>query len=128
MAWAYLLIAAACEVGWAVGLKLAKDFTRFWPSVWTVLLMVLSIVFLSKAVRTLPIGTAYALWTGLGTAGTAILGMLVLGEPRSPARLFCLALIVCGVVGLKLVSPPEKASEPAPAAPATPAASTPDLP
>jgi quaternary ammonium compound-resistance protein SugE len=113
MSWVYLLIAAACEVGWAIGMKFARDFSRFWPSVWTILLMVLSVVFLSKAVRTLPIGTAYAIWTGLGAAGTALLGMILLGEERSPARFLCLAVIIAGVTGLKLTSRQERHAVPA---------------
>ena len=102
MAWIWLLLAAMFEVGWAIGLKLSDGFTRFWPSVWTGCAMVLSLVLLGLAARSLPIGTAYAVWTGIGAAGTAALGMLWLGEPATAARIGCLGLIVAGVVGLKL--------------------------
>lgn len=104
MAWVYLMVAALFEIAWAVGLKYTEGFTRLWPSVLTAGAMIVSLVFLGKAVKELPIGTAYAVWTGIGAAGTALLGMLVLGEERSVARLLCLAAIVGGVVGLKFVS------------------------
>lgn len=104
MAWVYLLIAGALEIGWALGLKYADGFSKFWPSVFTVAGMILSFIFLSQALRTLPVGTGYAVWTGIGTVGTAILGMALLGEPRDAARLFCIALIVAGIAGLKLLS------------------------
>ncbi|HEX7242408.1 MAG TPA: multidrug efflux SMR transporter [Longimicrobiaceae bacterium] len=104
MAWTYVLIASVFEVGWAVGLKYAAGFTRFWPSVGTVAAMLASFWFLSLGVRTLPVGTAYAVWTGIGAAGTAALGMALFGEPRTAVRLACLALIVGGVVGLKLTA------------------------
>lgn len=105
MAWGYLLIAAAFEIGWAIGLKYTDGFTRLWPSVVTVIGMLLSFVFLAQAVRTIPVGTGYAVWTGIGAAGTAILGMILFGESASWPRLACLALIVSGVIGLKLASP-----------------------
>jgi quaternary ammonium compound-resistance protein SugE len=103
MAWILLLIAGLLEIGWAIGLKHTDGFTRLWPTVATVAAMVSSVVLLGLAVRTLPIGTAYAAWTGIGAAGTVVLGILVLGEPATVARLVCVALIVGGVVGLKLV-------------------------
>lgn len=103
MAWAYLTIAGVLEIGWALGLKYADGFSKFWPSVFTVGGMILSFVFLSQALRTLPVGTGYAVWTGIGTVGTAILGMILFGEPRDAARLFCIALIVAGILGLKIL-------------------------
>ena len=104
MAWLYLLVAGLLEVAWAVGLKYAEGFTRLWPSVWTGVALVLSMVLLAAAVRTLPLGTAYAVWTGIGAVGTAALGILLFGEPASPARLACIGLIVAGLIGLKLTS------------------------
>jgi quaternary ammonium compound-resistance protein SugE len=105
MAWIYLIIAGLFEIGWAVGLKYTQGFTRPWPSVVTIAMMVLSMGLLGIAVRTLPLGTAYAVWTGIGTAGTVVLGMALLGEPVEPLRLGCIALIVGGVIGLKVLSP-----------------------
>jgi quaternary ammonium compound-resistance protein SugE len=105
MAWLYLLVAGLFEVGWAVGLKYTEGFTRLWPSVWTLVCLVLSMILLAAAVKHLPIGTAYAVWTGIGAVGTALLGILLFGEPRDAARLLCIALIVAGILGLKLVSP-----------------------
>lgn len=105
MAWALLLLAGLLEVGWAVGLKYTNGFTRLWPSVGTAAALVASMALLGGALRTLPLGTAYAVWTGIGTIGTAILGMVLLGESASPMRLACIALIVAGIVGLKLASP-----------------------
>ena len=104
MAWLYLLVAGLMEVGWAVGLKYTEGFTRLWPSVWTAVALVLSMVLLAAAMRTLPLGTAYAIWTGIGAVGTAALGILLFGESASPARLACIGLIVVGLVGLKLTS------------------------
>jgi quaternary ammonium compound-resistance protein SugE len=103
MAWLILFAAGLLETGWAVGLKYTEDFSRLWPSVWTILAMVLSLVMLSYALKTLPIGTAYAVWTGIGACGTAILGIELFGEPATVARLISLGLIVAGIVGLKLV-------------------------
>lgn len=100
-AWIILLAAAALEIAWAFGLKYTEGFSRFWPSVLTIALMALSMYLLALAARTLPIGTAYAVWTGIGAAGTAVLGMLFLQEPATVARLVSIALIVSGVVGLK---------------------------
>ena len=102
MAWIYLAVAGSLEVLWAVGLKYTYGFTRFWPSVWTLAVMSLSFFFLSQAVRTLPIGTAYAIWTGIGAVGTACLGMIFLKEPFSFMRVLWIALIVIGMAGLKL--------------------------
>lgn len=105
MAWLCLFLAALCEVTWAVGLKYTAGFTRLWPSVFTLAVSVVSFVLLAQATRTLPVGTSYAIWTGIGAAGTAILGILWWGESASAVRLICIALIVAGVVGLKLNSP-----------------------
>ncbi|MGD9951999.1 MAG: quaternary ammonium compound efflux SMR transporter SugE [Burkholderiales bacterium] len=105
MAWLLLAVAGLFEIGWAIGLKYTDGFTRLWPSVWTGLAMVASVVLLALAVRTLPIGTAYAVWTGIGAAGTALLGIYLFGEPATALRLACIALIVAGIVGLKLLSP-----------------------
>jgi quaternary ammonium compound-resistance protein SugE len=101
MAWVYLLIAGFFEVVWAVGLKYSQGFSRLWPSVATLIGMVASFYFLSKSLTSLPIGTAYAVWTGIGAAGTALFGMLFLGESRDLLRFFYIALIVVGAVGLK---------------------------
>ena len=103
MAWIYLLIAAALEISWALGLKYAEGFTRFWPSVFTIIGMILSFIFLAQATKgdAIPVGTAYAIWTGIGAAGTALLAMVLFKEPATAARLGCLALIVAGVAGLK---------------------------
>jgi quaternary ammonium compound-resistance protein SugE len=104
MSWLLLFVAGLFEVGWAVGMKYADGFTRPGPSLWTLFALVASMVLLAAAVRTLPIGTAYAVWTGIGAAGTALLGIWLFREPASAARLFCIALIVAGVLGLKLTS------------------------
>lgn len=104
MAWIILFIAGVLEIGWAVGLKYTEGFTRLWPSVATVSAMVLSLALLGVAVRTLPLGTAYALWTGIGTVGTVIVGIFLFEEPASFVRLFCVFLIVSGIIGLKLVT------------------------
>ena len=103
MAWLYLVIAGLLEVGWAIGLKYTQGFSRFWPSVGTVACMTVSFAFLSLALKTLPVGTAYAVWTGLGSVGVVTLGIVLFDEPLTPARLACIALIVSGVVGLRLV-------------------------
>jgi quaternary ammonium compound-resistance protein SugE len=99
--WIILLIAAGLEVGWAIGLKYTDGFSRLWPSVATISAMVASMYLLARATRVLPIGTAYAVWTGIGAAGTAILGMLLLGESREWIRIASIALIITGVIGLK---------------------------
>ena len=105
MAWALLVAAGILEIGWAIGLKYTDGFTRLWPSVWTIAAMVVSMYLLAQAARTLPIGTAYAVWVGIGAAGAMILGMVLLGEPRTLARAACVGLIVAGVIGLKLIEP-----------------------
>ncbi len=102
MHWGILLLAAGFEITWALGLKSTAGFTRLWPSVGVGFAIVVSMGLLAIAARTLPIGTAYAVWTGIGAAGTAIGGILLFGEAASPARLVCIVLIVAGVVGLKL--------------------------
>ena len=104
MAWFILFIAGLLEIGWAVGLKYTHGFTRPIASLLTLLCVVLSMGLLGLAVRTLPLGTAYAIWTGIGTVGTVILGIYLFGEEVTPARLVCIALIVAGIVGLKLVT------------------------
>lgn len=104
MAWGILFLAGLLEIGWAVGLKYTAGFTRLWPTVGTGVALVGSMVLLGLAVRTLPLGTAYAVWTGIGTIGTAILGIIFFGEPASAMRMACIALIVAGIVGLKLAS------------------------
>jgi quaternary ammonium compound-resistance protein SugE len=104
MAWVYLVLAGLLEIGWAIGLKFVDGFTRLWPSLATVAAMVASMILLALAARTLPIGTAYAVCTGIGAAGVAILGIVWLGESRDLIRLFCIGLIVAGTVGLKLSS------------------------
>jgi quaternary ammonium compound-resistance protein SugE len=104
MAWIYLTIAGLFEVGWAIGLKYTEGFTRLLPSVWTLTSMLLSIVLLGLALKTLPVGTAYAVWTGIGAVGTAILGIYLFNEPATTLRLMCIGLILSGIVGLKLVT------------------------
>ena len=105
MAWLLLVLAGLCEIGWAIGLKYTEGFTRLWPSVGTLAAMTLSIVLLGIAMKSLPVGTAYAVWVGIGAVGTAILGIVLFAEPASAARLASLALIVAGIVGLKLATP-----------------------
>ena len=102
MAWFILVVAGLCEIGWAIGLKYTEGFTRLWPSVATVASMLVSIGLLGLAMKTLPVGTAYAVWVGIGAVGTLALGMLLFGEPATPLRLASAALIVAGLVGLKL--------------------------
>lgn len=106
MAWVYLLVAAVFEVQWAVTMKYTDGFSRLWPSVACVAGMAVSIYFLALAQRTLPVGTSYAVWTGLGATGTAILGMVLFNESRDVLRLLCLLLIVAGVLGLKFLTRP----------------------
>jgi quaternary ammonium compound-resistance protein SugE len=105
MAWILLLLAGLFEMAWAIGLKYTEGFTRPWPTAGTVAAMVISVVLLGLAVKSLPVGTAYAIWTGIGAAGTVVLGIVLLGEPANAARLACVGLILSGVVGLKLVTP-----------------------
>lgn len=104
MAWFYLLIAGLFEVGWAIGLKYTEGFSRLWPSLATIAAMILSLGCLGLALKTLPVGTAYAIWTGIGAVGTAILGIYLFAEPANAMRLACIGLIVSGIVGLKLAS------------------------
>jgi len=105
MNWLILVVAGLFEVGWAIGLKYTDGFTRLWPSVGTVLAMLVSVVLLGIAMKTLPVGTAYAVWVGIGAVGTAILGMVLLGDAANAGRIVSLTLIVAGVVGLKLATP-----------------------
>ena len=105
MAWLILVLAGLFETGWAVGLKYSEGFTRLWPSVITLVAMALSLWLLSIAMKTLPLGTAYSVWVGVGAAGTVILGIALLGEPANPARLISVSLILAGIIGLKLATP-----------------------
>jgi quaternary ammonium compound-resistance protein SugE len=104
MAWTILLLAGLLEIGWAIGLKYTEGFTRLWPSVWTLASMLGSIVLLGLALKWLPVGTAYAVWTGIGTVGVAILGIVLFSEPVTAIRLACIGLIVAGITGLKAVT------------------------
>jgi quaternary ammonium compound-resistance protein SugE len=104
MAWVLLVVAGLLEVGWAIGLKYTQGFTRPWPSVFTLTAVVLSVVLLGIAMKSLPVGTSYAVWVGVGAVGTAVLGMVLFGEPATAGRLVSLGLIVAGIVGLKLAS------------------------
>lgn len=104
MSWFYLILAGLFEIGWAIGLKYTEGFTRLWPSAATLAAMVVSVALLGLAMRDLPVGTAYAAWTGIGAVGTVLLGMLLFGDSASVLRLGCVALIVAGVLGLKFVS------------------------
>ena len=104
MAWIYLLLAGLFEIVWAIGLKYADGFTRLWPSVVTVAAMIVSVVLLGLAAKDLPIGTAYAIWTGIGAAGAAILGVVLFAEPVTAMRIASIALIIAGVIGLKLAN------------------------
>jgi quaternary ammonium compound-resistance protein SugE len=106
MPWMYLIIAGVFEIVWATGLKYTEGFTRLWPSTGTILAMGLSLWFLAAALKALPVGTAYAVWTGIGAVGTAIMGILLFGESRDAVRLLCIAVIVAGIAGLKLTSSP----------------------
>lgn len=102
--WLSLGIAGVFEIVWAVGLKYTDGFSRLWPSVLTLVAMALSVYFLAQALKTIPLGTGYAVWTGIGAAGTAILGIVIFAESTQLLRLFCLALIISGIIGLKLSS------------------------
>ena len=104
MAWVFLILAGLLEIGWALGLKYTDGFTKLGPSVFTVIAMIGSFVLLGQALRALPIGTAYAIWTGIGAVGTAILGMVLFNEPRDLARILCIVLIVAGILGLKFTT------------------------
>ncbi len=105
MNWIILILAGIFEIGWAIGLKYTDGFTRLWPTVGTVLAMVISLGLLGIAMKTLPVGTAYAVWVGVGAVGTAILGIVLLGEPANAGRMVSLGLILAGIIGLKLSSP-----------------------
>jgi quaternary ammonium compound-resistance protein SugE len=105
MAWLILAVAGLFEIGWAIGLKYTEGFTRLWPTLGTVASMIVSLGLLGLALRTLPVGTAYAVWTGVGTIGTALLGIALFNESADLIRLACIGLIVAGIVGLKLVTP-----------------------
>lgn len=104
MAWIYLLLAGLFEVVWAIGLKYTEGFTRPWPTVGTLAAMAVSIALLAMAVKTLPIGTAYAIWTGIGAVGAVAFGIVLFGDPATLPRLLCVALILVGIVGLKLTA------------------------
>jgi quaternary ammonium compound-resistance protein SugE len=104
MAWIYLIFAGLLEVGWAIGLKYSEGFTRLWPSVATVVAMIISIGLLALAAKQLPIGTAYAVWTGIGAVGAVILGIALFNDPATPLRLACVGLILLGIIGLKLTA------------------------
>ncbi len=104
MAWIYLSLAGVFEIAWAIGLKYTEGFTRLWPSVMTLIAMAVSFALLSHSLKTLPIGTAYAVWTGIGAVGTALVGMLILGETRDAVRILCILLIVAGIAGLKFTA------------------------
>ena len=105
MAWVILFIAGLFEIGWAIGLKYTEGFTRLGPTLFTAVSLVLSMGLLGMAVRTQPIGTAYAVWTGIGAVGTAVLGIVLFREPATAMRLVCLGLIIAGILGLKFLSP-----------------------
>ena len=102
MAWLVLTVAGLFEVGWAIGLKYTDGFSKLWPSVATAAAMVVSVVLLGWAMRSLPVGTAYAVWTGIGAVGTVVLGIVLFGEPATLGRLVCMSLIVAGIIGLKV--------------------------
>ncbi|MGH7206626.1 MAG: quaternary ammonium compound efflux SMR transporter SugE [Nitrospiraceae bacterium] len=105
MAWVILILAGLFEVGWAIGLKYTEGFTRLWPTVWTVLAMIISLWLLGFAMKSLPVGTAYSVWVGVGAVGTVILGIVLLGEPANAARLISVVFIIAGIFGLKLATP-----------------------
>ena len=104
MYWIYLFIAGLFEISWAIGLKYTEGFTKLFPSIFTVITMILSFYFLSLSLKNLPIGTAYAIWTGIGTIGTVILGIILFKEPINALRFICLALIIIGIIGLKALT------------------------
>jgi quaternary ammonium compound-resistance protein SugE len=102
MAWAYLFLAGLMEVGWAVGLKYTEGFSRLWPTLWTIMAMALSLFLLGQALKSLPVGTAYAVWTGIGAVGAAVLGIILFDDSRSVLRLLSIGLIVAGIAGLRI--------------------------
>jgi quaternary ammonium compound-resistance protein SugE len=105
MAWVILVLAGLFEVGWAIGLKYTQGFSRLWPTIWTVLAMIISLWLLGIAMKSLPVGTAYSIWVGVGAVGTVVLGIVLLGEPANAARLVSVALIMAGIIGLKIATP-----------------------
>ena len=105
MAWVILCVAGLFEVGWAIGLKYTEGFSRLWPTVWTALAMIISLWLLGLAMKSLPVGTAYSVWVGVGAVGTVILGIVLLDEPANASRLVSVALIVAGIIGLKIATP-----------------------
>ncbi|MBA2351346.1 MAG: quaternary ammonium compound efflux SMR transporter SugE [Betaproteobacteria bacterium] len=105
MTWVILVFAGLFEAGWAIGLKYTEGFTRLWPTVWTVLAMIISLWLLGTAMKSLPVGTAYSIWVGIGAVGTVILGIVLFEEPANAARLISVALIIAGIIGLKLATP-----------------------
>ncbi|MEN3952979.1 multidrug efflux SMR transporter [Iodidimonas sp. SYSU 1G8] len=105
MGWVYLGLAGLFEIGWALGLKESRGFTRLWPTLFTIASIIVSLGLLGLALRSVPLGTAYAVWSGIGIIGTVVLGILLHGEPATALRLGCICLIACGIAGLKLVSP-----------------------
>lgn len=105
MAWIILFVAGLFEVGWAIGLKYTEGFTRLVPTLWTAVALAISMGLLGVALRTLPVGTGYAVWTGIGAVGTAALGIILFGEPANMGRIFCIGLIVAGIIGLKFFAP-----------------------
>lgn len=105
MAWVILVIAGLFETGWAIGLKYTEGFTRLWPTIWTILAMIVSLWLLGIAMKSLPVGTAYSIWVGVGAVGTVILGIVLLGEPANAGRLISITFIIAGIIGLKLASP-----------------------
>lgn len=104
MTWVILFVAGLFEVGWAIGLKYTEGFTRLWPTVWTALTMIVSLWLLGIAMKTLPVGTAYAVWVGVGAVGTVVLGILLFNEPANAARMISVGLIIAGIIGLKLTT------------------------
>ena len=105
MAWVILVIAGLFETGWAIGLKYTEGFTRLWPTIWTILAMIISLWLLGIAMKSLPVGTAYSIWVGVGAVGTVVLGIVLLGEPVNAGRLISITFIIAGIIGLKLASP-----------------------
>jgi len=105
MAWIYLVIAGLFEIAWAIGLKYTEGFTRLWPSAGTVAAMIVSFLFLAESLKSIPVGTGYAVWTGIGAAGTAVMGMILFNESRDLVRILCILTIVAAIAGLKLSSP-----------------------
>ena len=105
MNWIILVIAGLFEMAWAIGLKYTEGFTRLWPTVWTVAAMIISLWLLGIAMKSLPVGTAYTIWVGVGAVGTVILGIVLFGEPANPARIISVGLIIAGIIGLKLATP-----------------------